>query len=64
MENTVTDKFGTWIVQKDGARRLIEEAPEWIAKQEELSTSVPPEPTKEDYLMDLDYRLSLIELNL
>jgi hypothetical protein len=28
------------------------------------STPYPPQPTAEDYLIDLDYRLSLIELGI
>lgn len=65
MEERFTDRFGTWIVQKDGAKRLIEESPEWIKEQKNIAGQNPlVEPAQEEYMMDLDYRLSLLELGL
>ena len=65
MEERFTDRFGTWIVQEDGAKRLIEESPEWMEEQENIAGQNPlVEPTQEEINVDFDYRLSLVELGL
>ena len=65
MEERFTDRFGTWIVQEDGAKRLIEDSPEWIEEQKNTAGQNPLiEPTQEEINVDFDYRLSLVELGL
>lgn len=61
----MTDRFGTWLVQEDGAMRLIEESPEWIEEQHlraEDSSSVAP--TQEDFMFDLAYRVAVLEMGM
>jgi hypothetical protein len=44
---------------------LIEPSESWLDRQKAIESNLtPPEPTQEDYMMDLDYRVSLIELGL
>lgn len=65
MEERFIDRFGIWIVQQDGAKRLIEESPEWIEEQKKHAGQNPLlEPTQEEINVDFDYRLSLVELGL
>lgn len=53
--------YGKWLVDGD-TRLLVEPSSEYIASKEQ--SEVLPEPTQEEYMMDLDYRLSVIELGL
>ena len=64
MEERFIDRFGIWIVQEDGAKRLLEESPEWIEEQKNIAGQNPVEPTQEEINVDFDYRLSLVELGL
>lgn len=48
MAERVTDWFGTWEVKDNSVRVLIEESPEWIAKQEENSKAAASEISRED----------------
>ena len=57
MEQRVTDWFGTWLVQEDGGMKLIEESPEWIAKNSELSKPVP----SQDELDNAAFEIRLID---
>lgn len=52
---------GVWRIDPWG-KSLVEPSQEWIDENTIILEVV--EPTQEDYLLDLDYRLSLIELGL
>jgi len=58
---TIIDELGTWILKSNGTRELIEPSLKFLDRNIEETV---PEPTQEDYLMDLDYRISIIELGL
>ncbi len=57
LERTTEEVVNGLIVFKkyNGQGNLLEE---WTKKY------IPPEPTQDDYLLDLDFRLSMIELGL
>lgn len=57
--------MGKWVMYEDSTMDLIEPSELWIARQKELEVeSNITDPTQEEYMMDLDYRLSVIELGL
>ena len=60
---TITDEMGVWRLLLNGGRDLIEPSEKWYEKNTNIEIPTP-ESTQEDYMMDLDYRLSLIELGL
>lgn len=65
MRNTFTDENGKWLINEDGTRDLIEPSENLLLKwQEEANRPSIVEPTQEEYNMELDYRLSVIELGL
>ena len=43
---------------------LIEPSAEYLQKLADQPPAQPPEPNQDDYLLDLDYRLSMTELGL
>lgn len=57
----VTDEYGAWEVY-DNVRLLIEPSQKWI--DEHKADPIAPEPTEVDYIVELDYRLSILELGL
>jgi hypothetical protein len=60
----VVDENGTWDVQGN-VRILIEPSQIWRdVNQPPPPPPPPPQPTEADYLIDLDFRLSLLELGL
>jgi len=59
----ITDEMGVWKLLPNGSKDLIEPSEKWYENITNIEVTVP-EPTQEDYMMDLDYRLSLIELGL
>lgn len=62
--NMYRDEDGVHLKLERG-ELLVQPSEEWIAKQKALEDEpTPPEPTIEEYLMDLDYRQSLLELGL
>lgn len=60
---TLTDEMGVWKLLPNGGKDLIEPSEKWFENNENAKPETP-EPTQEDYMMDLDYRISLIELGL
>lgn len=58
----VTDEQGKWLVN-GRFKQLIEPSQAWIDASPVVEPD-PPDPTYEDYLLDLDFRLSMIELGL
>lgn len=60
--NMYRDEDGVYLKLVNG-KALIEPSPEYITKNSTVSEYIP-EPTTEEYMMELDYRLSVIELGL
>lgn len=60
---TIVDELGTWVINLDGTKDLIAPSEKYFEDRPVVEDSIP-EPSQEDYMMDLDYRLSLIELGL
>lgn len=61
--DTFEDERGVWEVLENGGTFLIEPSQTWIDRNTMLP-NLPPEPTLEDYLLEMDFRLSNIELGL
>jgi hypothetical protein len=59
----VDEQGNVWEVQ-GSVSLLVEPTPEWIAANQPTIEPKLPQPTQEDYLIDLDYRLCMIELGL
>lgn len=60
---TITDEMGVWKVLPNGGRDLIEPSESLLLKwQEEANNSPIVEPTQDEYMLELDYRVSVIEL--
>lgn len=65
IKSEYSDAMGTWVIYEDLSMELLEASEAWIKRRKEMEEEVSViEPTPEDYMMDLDYRLSLIELGL
>ncbi|TCJ01570.1 hypothetical protein [Cytobacillus praedii] len=62
-ENTFENEDGKWADLGGGTLLLIEPSDLWREKNKPLPEQ-PPEPTLEDYLLELDFRLSTVELGL
>lgn len=60
--DTYTDEFGEWLVTEGNGRLLIKPTEKYFESQKLPETT--PAPTLEDYLLELDFRLSNIELGL
>lgn len=59
----IVDENGKWLINDDGTKDLIEPSESLLLKwQEEANNSSIVEPTQEEYMLELDYRVSVIEL--
>ena len=60
LERGKTTAVNVWLTYPDDANMQVIQA---IIDAHD-PTPLPPQPTQDDYLLDLDYRLSMIELGL
>lgn len=56
------DEYGTWKVMGD-VRIPLEPSPKYVTFKESLVDTVQ-EPTQDDYLLDLEFRMSKMEMGL